>query len=451
MSQTIELPPAGSQDSSKSIPKHRAWLYKPIKKIILEVGDAFDRHGDVLEVTGLPARIYAFRHPDHCGAILKHPETGNRKYVRMLPRVKWVMGRGGYILEGGGEWRERRRLVQGAFRGPCLHAYASQIPELVSQLLEEWDPHVQSGAEFDVCGGLQRLITRANFQMFFSHDLQEPELTQIIQDTHFVQLNFVRVSPLSVPLPGNVHFKKCVARLRTKMASLVAERRKDPDRSPDLLSVLLEAEREQGWTEPEIVGEIFSVYFGAAVVSTTLAWILYMLGSNPEAQQQVIDEVRDVLGGRPATTADLQNLVYTRAAILETIRLFPPSWGYPRYCKEGMEIDGYEIPPESMVIPMVYFTHRYPEFWEAPEEYRPERFVGDNAKAIHQYAHLPFGAGARICLGAQLAPMMITLVLAGIFQKLSLDFRPRFDGDPIADFGFEIHPQDQVRMKASRH
>jgi cytochrome P450 len=235
------------------------------------------------------------------------------------------------------------------------------------------------------------------------------------------------------------------------MASLVAERRKDPDRAPDLLSVLLQAEREQGWTESEIVGEIFSVYFGAAVVATTLAWSLYMLGSHPDAQQQVIDEVRDVLNGRPPTTADLQNLVYTRAAILETVRLFPPSWGYPRYCKEGMEIDGYEIPPESMVIPMVYFTHRHPDYWESPEEFRPERFVGESAKQIHQFAHLPFGAGARICLGAQLAPMMITMVVAGVFQQLRLEYRPRFDGDPIADFGFEIHPQDQILVNARRN
>lgn len=447
MSQKIFTP---QTVATRSIPKHRAWLFRPIKQTVLDVGRAFDRSGDVLEVTGLPARIFVFRHPDHAGMILKHPEVGNQKYVRILPRVKWVMGRGGYILPGGSEWRERRRLVQGAFRGPCLRGYVDRVPALVSEMLAQWNADIASGHAFDICRGLQHLITRANFEMFFSHRLEEPELTQIIEDTHFVQLNFVRVSPLSIPMPGNLRFRRSVARLRTKMASLVSARRAEPDRHQDLLSVLLQAERENGWTEPEIVGEIFSVYFGAAVVATTLAWTLFLLASHPETQQQVIDEVARELTGRSPTAGDLSNLSYTRAVMLETTRLYPPSWGYPRHCERGMTIDGYDVPPDSMVIPMVYFTHRHPDFWNAPETFRPERFVGDGAKQIHPFAHLPFGAGARFCLGAQLAPMMLTMTLASIFQKLRLDFQPRFNGDPIADFGFEIHPQNEIRVTASQ-
>lgn len=430
----------------KTIPTHRVWLCRPIKKIVLDVGEAFRQKGDVLEVKGLPARIFVFRRPDHVGMILKHPDVGNRKYVRMLPRVKWVMGRGGYILEGGHEWRERRRFVQGAFRRPCLRGYAARIPHLVSELLADWKLPIASGRPFDICHGLQRLVTRANFEMFFSHQLEERELSQIIQDTHFIQLNFVRVTPLAVPLAGNLHFKRSVERLRLKMASLLAERRKRQEQPEDLISVLLEAEREHGWSEAELVGEIFSVYFGAAVVATTLAWILYLLASNPESQQRIIDELSRELGGRAPTVSDLERLPYAHAVMQESTRLFPPSWGYPRHSKSGMDIDGYQVPPDSMVIPMVYFTHRHPDIWDSPEAFRPERFLGEGAGAIPSYAHLPFGAGPRTCLGAQLAPMVIILTLAGIFQKYRLDFRPRFAGDPIADFGFEIHPQDQIQV-----
>ena len=115
-----------------------------------------------------------------------------------------------------------------------------------------------------------------------------------------------------------------------------------------------------------------------------------------------------------------------------------------------MTLGEFKLPSNCMVIPMVYFTHRHPEFWNDPEAFQLERFVGERAERIHPYAHLPFGAGARICLGAQLAPMVLTLTLASIFQKLSMEFHPRFHSDPIADFGFEIHPRDQIRMSASR-
>src|SRR5690606_2807272 len=117
----------------------------------------------------------------------------------------------------------------------------------------------------------------------------------------------------------------------------------------------------------DVIGEIFSVYFGAAVVATTLAWTLYLMGSHREAQRQVIAEVTRELQGRPPSVQDLARLPITRAAILETTRLFPPSWGYPRHCQHGMTLGDFELPPDCMVIPMVYFTHRHPQFWDAPE------------------------------------------------------------------------------------
>lgn len=126
-----------------------------------------------MEVTGLPARIFFVRRPEHVGMILKHPEAGNRKYVRILPRVKWVMGRGGYILECGTEWRDRRRVVQGAFGRPCLRGYAEQFPALVADMLQEWHAPIATGRPFDIGDGFQRLYTRANFEMFFSHHLTE--------------------------------------------------------------------------------------------------------------------------------------------------------------------------------------------------------------------------------------------------------------------------------------
>jgi cytochrome P450 len=95
---------------------------------------------------------------------------------------------------------------------------------------------------------------------------------------------------------------------------------------------------------------------------------------------------------------------------------------------------------------MVYHTHRLPDLWPDPERFDPDRFADSSHAEIHPFAYLPFGAGARICLGAQLGPMVMSLALTVIFQRYRLEFRPQSADDPVADFGFEIHPHDGIRM-----
>ena len=134
----------------------------------------------------------------------------------------------------------------------------------------------------------------------------------------------------------------------------------------------------------------------------------------------------------------------------ETLRLYPPSWGYPRHCESGMDLDGYSIPGDSLVIPMVYHSHRDPRHWSNPETFDPERFARDKAAKIDRFVFYPFGGGARMCLGANLAPMVLQLIIVSVFQQYRLEFKPRFAGDPEAEFGFEIHPRDHICMQLSR-
>lgn len=439
--------------SMKTIPKYKTRFYVPIKKIVLQMGEAFERDGDVLQLTGFPATIYCFRHPDQVGEILKHPKAGDTKFVKMLPRVKSTMGSGGYILEGGPQWHERRVQVQAAFRRQSLVEYTNKIPAITEQMLEGWSKWADDGSSFDLCEEFAELITRANFQMFFSSDIRGEQLHKVVEQTHFINLNFVRVSPLWLPLPGNLKFRHDVQELRQTMLDLVAKRRANPQGQNDLLTTLLEltdAQTGRPWSDEEIVGEIFSVYFGASVMSTSLAWCLYLVTTHPEVQEKLISEADSVLGGNLPTADDVPQLEYAQMVLNETFRLYPPSWGYPRFAVDETEIGGYAIPAKSMLIPMVWHTHRDPRFWDSPESFDPERFSAENKSKIQPYSHLPFGVGSRICLGTHLAPMVLSVILAMIHQRYRLTFHPQFAEDPVADFGFEIHPKHAVHMSASR-
>jgi cytochrome P450 len=443
-------PAAGA--SPRLIPQVKVKFYEPVARLLAKLGDAFEQQGDVLQVRGFPFRIFCFRNPEHIAQIFKHRAVGLTKFLGVLPRVKWVMGRGAYILAGGEEWMRKRREVQPAFTGAAVTANTDALPPLVESLLGRWEGFADTGEAVDVYAELQRLIARVNFQTFFSADPGD-SLPDIVAQTHFVEKSFVGLAPLWLPLPSVLRFKRDARAVRAAMLGLVRRRQADPAAHDDVLGLLLRLQREQApgrWSDEEIVDEMLSIYFGASVMSVTLTWLFLLLAQHPAAAERLRAEAKALLQGRAPSAADLARLRYPHMVFQEATRLYPPSWGFPRYAEEDLEIDGYRIPAKSLVIPMIYHTQRHAALWPDPERFDPERFDPERVADIHPYALFPFGGGPRKCLGANLAPRVIELIAVMVWQRYNLQFRPRFAGDPVLEFGFEIMPRDKVLMSVHR-
>ena len=93
------------------------------------------------------------------------------------------------------------------------------------------------------------------------------------------------------------------------------------------------------------------------------------------------------------------------------MRLYPPAWITDRLANEDDEVKGIKIPKDKMVTPFIYGVHHSPKYWEAPEEFRPERFTKENMKGKPMFAYMPFGGGPRLCIGNGFAMMEMQLVL----------------------------------------
>lgn len=438
-----------AKNSARLIPVFRTSPFRPIKAIVDDVGQAFEQLGDVIQIKGFPVSVFCLRDPKHIETLFYHPIVGGTKFPAILPRVKRVMRTGAYILEGGDEWKDRRIPVQKGFKGEYLNRYLQPVPPLVEKMIHNWNMALDRSGAVDIVPGLQSLITQVNFKQYFSIDLDGEELESVRRQTHFVELNFVKPLPLWLPLPAHLEFDRHTRALRTRFLELVRNRRTAPQASHDALAILLNAEHKRDgktWTDEEIVDEMFSIYFGASVMATTLAWALYLVGSHAAAQDTLRTEAQRAHANRLPLGTDLEHLPYSEMVIWETLRIYPPSWGFPRYTQEGFTFDGFEIPAKSLVIPMIYHTHRHPGLWEHPADFRPERF-GPSAPKRPNLAFFPFGSGQRPCLGINLAPLIMRLVLSQIAAALKFSFSPRFAGDPVADFGFEIHPADAVILR----
>jgi cytochrome P450 len=145
-----------------------------------------------------------------------------------------------------------------------------------------------------------------------------------------------------------------------------------------------------------------------------------LLAQNPAVEAKVHAELDAVLSGRTPSLDDLPNLQYTSHVITESMRLYPPAWGMARVAIEDVEIGGYPILKGCGVSLAQWVVHRDPRWFDAPGEFRPERWEGDLMKRLPRFAYFPFGGGPRQCIGNSFAVMEATLLLATIAQRFRI-------------------------------
>jgi cytochrome P450 len=277
--------------------------------------------------------------------------------------------------------------------------------------------------------------------------------SRIVFEHASYRLNSVFPLPEWVPTRRNRRFVRARRVLDEAVFSMIAERRRDGSERRALLALLMAARDEDGsaMTDAQLRDEVVTLMLaGHETTAATLAWTWYLLSEHPGEAAKLHAELDAVLGGRAPSVGDLSRLTYTEMVIQEAMRLYPPAWGIARQSLAEDELGGYRLPAGSIVALGTYVTHRLPELWEEPDRFDPERFTPERSAGRPRFAYLPFGGGARQCVGASLAMLETRLVLATLAQR----FRPRLvSGHPVVpDPTFTLRPRFGLPMTVhARH
>ena len=201
---------------------------------------------------------------------------------------------------------------------------------------------------------------------------------------------------------------------------MIAEKLASGRDAGDLLSMLLAAQDEDGsrMTDKQLRDEAITLFLaGHQTTANALSWTWWLLAQNPGVEAKRHAELRTVLGGRAPSLDDLPKLAYTNHIIAESMRRYPPAWGTARTGIEDHEIAGYSVPKGSGVSFAQLTVHRDARWYDAPKEFRPERWEGDLMKRLPRFAYFPFGGGPRQGIGNAFALMEAALILATIAQQ----------------------------------
>lgn len=158
---------------------------------------------------------------------------------------------------------------------------------------------------------------------------------------------------------------------------------------------------------------------GTESSAVTVEWAISELLKRPEIFKKATEELDRVIGrDRWVSEKDIANLPYIDAIVKETMRLHPVApMLVPRMTREDCTIDGYDIPKGTQALVLVWAIGRDPAIWDAPDEFQPERFLGQDIDVKGQsFELLPFGSGRRMCPGYSLGLKVIQASLANLLH-----------------------------------
>ncbi|PUZ67639.1 hypothetical protein GQ55_3G452000 [Panicum hallii var. hallii] len=162
---------------------------------------------------------------------------------------------------------------------------------------------------------------------------------------------------------------------------------------------------------------------GTDTSALTTEWAMALLLTHPEAMQKARAEVDANVGtARMVEDSDITNLPYLQCVVKETLRLFPVAPIIPAHeAMEDCTVDGFDVRRGTMILVNAWAIHRDPELWDAPEEFRPGRFLDAGTVTAVTAPLLPFGLGRRRCPGEGLAMRLVSLTLAALVQCFEWD------------------------------
>jgi len=355
--------------------------------------------------------------------VLKTNSDNYYKSEIQKKRMGHFLGKGLLTTEGE-PWKTQRRLIQTGFERKQLEALSSIMQESLTDSLRDFDRQARIGP-VDIYSLMMKITFAMVGRSLFGARLKEEDIDLISLAISTVQEFMVRqtIQPYLNPwfaVSGELrrHWE-----MRSRAFGVLDEylqRRRKEAPGHDLLQILMDARYNDGhgMSDELILSESMQLLVaGHETSSNALSWLLYLLSSRPDCIERVRQEFDSVLGDRPLSFSDVPKFEFTTQVIMEGLRLYPPFWMVDRMALADDRAGDVAIPRGSTVVVFIYGAHHSPQYWENPERFDEERFSKTKEKLHTPFAHLPFGAGPRGCIGGNYAMLQMLMILSVLLRK----------------------------------
>jgi cytochrome P450 len=388
------------------IPPGPAEKYDTSEDLLRWLKDKFDRFGSIYRASVYGTNVYVVSDPELVDHVLRI-NWRNYKKGQAIKRIAFLLGNGLMVSEGE-FWKSQRRMIQPAFHDKAIGALINVISAANIALLKKWKDAAQERESVNITRDISHMVLKVVLISIFGDDYEQvaPHFN-ILSDESARSLQFAqRFTPL-----GRI------------VAGVAGQRRKQNRTATDLLGMLMAARGPKGHAMPDtqLAREIMTlIVAGHETTASTLNWTWYLLSQSPEVEEKLSSELNALLGSGSPEIGDLAKFVYLCQVIEETLRLYPAGWLMTRAALRNDQLGDYFVPAGTEIYISPYLIQRHPAFWDAPDQFNPDRFGPNELHTRHPMTMIPFSAGPRRCIGESLARIEMQIHLMTIAKHLRL-------------------------------
>jgi cytochrome P450 len=381
--------------------------------------------GATFEVPAGPMRIVVVGDPAHLTELYGAP-TDAFRWGHRLNVLGFFVGDGSMIVSDGDDYRRRRGVVQPGFARRRLDGWVPMIVDEADRTIDETIAPCEGVVDLFPVG--RRLVLRVVINALFGtgFSAHAEEIDGLIEPAKiYLEQSFIRQLPHPFPFTRRARARDARVRFDRLVDDQIARRRAEasaevPADSGDVLDLLLAS---GGLSDSEIRDQVVTlVAAGYDTTASSIAWTLTRAAGTPGVWARLRAEADAVLGPGEPGPSTLQQLPYAKAVVREALRLHPAGVFSPRQAVRDVAIGPYTIRKGSFILLCPYLAGRDPSAWAEPLRFDPARHLdADGAEAPVNPAWVPFGRGARHCIGFALAEMELVLIVARFAQRLDLD------------------------------
>ncbi|KAL3631825.1 hypothetical protein CASFOL_024809 [Castilleja foliolosa] len=384
------------------------------------------------------------------------------------PQVRKIEGDGLLSLKGQ-KWAHHRKIIQPLFHTENLKLMIPMMAKSMEEGLMKWSEKMSNAdkVEIEVSNWFENIvedvIARVTFgssykdgkAIFQMQSQQMVHATKAFQKILIPGYRFLPTRKNRICWRLEKEIRKSLVKLiknrQTQKSWCQSDERLSDECPNDLLELMINASLKHSAnnkshaiiTANDVVEECKTIFFaGKHTTSNLLTWTTVLLAMHPHWQDQAREEVLRVCGSRDTPTKDhLPNLKTLGMILNESLRLYPPAVAIIRRAKTDMQLSGLHIPRGTELLIPILAVHHDPALWcHDAQEFNPARFAKGVAQAAkHPMAFMPFGLGARRCIGQNLAVLQARLAVAMILQRFSFELAPTYQHAPSVLM--MLHPQ----------
>ncbi|WP_036275812.1 cytochrome P450 [Methylomonas sp. 11b] len=420
-----------TQPQKTSLPEHSVIL--PMMQLIWRplatLAWIHNQYGDLVLGRLFGRKILFVCNPEHIEQIFNLEGKGllNRDF---LYDAKQVLFGNGLVNSQNEVWSKQRRLMQPLFTKEAVKHYEAIMIEEAAAVAGNLKN--AAGGQVNLTLAMKNLIQR-----IFIRTLLGKSVDSISNSAELIKVIEVICRELPVQLGSEIIFGSRLKRfiplkskryhaavdyLKAFIREEIAEKQHNPGQ--DLISLLIQSsDRSTGYTMPDelLQDEAVNLFFaGQETTINTLLWFFYLTGKHADVRNKIAAEIRQ-LPEEPLCASHLSQLRYTKAALNETLRLYPPTSALSTQTVQDIELSGYSIPKSTTVLLSMHTTHHHPRLWQTPEQFNPDRFLETAAPERHTFSFFPFGGGVHNCIGKHFAELEMLLIIASFIREFSFE------------------------------